>query len=115
MVLTVAGQLPEATRRGTVLDVPQSAGGMGGRNFASVLSKRGDPGDANLLQFSAVLFSVAQGRSVAHIDLQYSGSSADEATNQFLAKLAQTLPATTCAGWIWSADVDAERIRKLDS
>jgi hypothetical protein len=74
--------------------------------------KRSAPG-RDVLQLSAELFSVAQGRSVAVIDMQYSGDSVDEAERQFAARVAQLFPAITCKGWDWSAKVDPDRIRAL--
>jgi hypothetical protein len=68
--------------------------------------------ETDALEMSASLFSIAQGRSVALVAMQYSGVSADEAVTQFAAKLAQALPGTTCAGWNWGANIDAESIRR---
>ncbi|HZU83472.1 MAG TPA: hypothetical protein VE987_11170 [Polyangiaceae bacterium] len=113
MVLTASGRPPVAAPRTSVADVPKTAGGMGGAAFAGVSAPPKGAGDHELFQLSALFFSVAQGRAVARVDLQYSGASTDDAVNQFTAKLSQSLPGSTCSGWNWPAERDAERIRRL--
>jgi hypothetical protein len=68
----------------------------------------------DVLQLSASLFSVSQGRSVASVDMQYSGDSIDKAIGEFTDRMRRLLPASTCTGWNWDANVDPERIRKLE-
>jgi len=119
LVLVEAGRLPAPDEKVSVVNSPSprgpspmgSQGGAGFSTFAR--DKRSGGGDSDVLQLSASLFSVAQGRSVALIDLRYSGQSTDEAEREFTAGLARLLPAATCRGWDWHTHVDAERIRKL--
>jgi hypothetical protein len=66
-----------------------------------------------VLQLSASLFSVAQKQSVALVDMQYSGVSADDGVERFVDGLKQSLPSTTCSGWNWTGTVSPESIRKL--
>jgi hypothetical protein len=119
LVLVVAGRLPAPDEKVSVVNSPSPKGPspMGSKGSAGFSTfardKRGGAGDSDVLQLSASLFSVAQGRSVAMIDLQYSGQSTDAAEREFTAGLARLLPAATCRGWDWHTHVDAERIRKL--
>jgi hypothetical protein len=112
VVFTTAGKLRVPTKT-SVQDATRPAGGMGGRGFASIDSKPKGGEEGVVLQLSALFFSVAQGRSVALVDLWYSGESIDEALSAFNAKLSQSMPGATCGGWNWSAKVDPERIREL--
>ena len=70
------------------------------------------PGDPNLVDISALFFSVAPGRSVARVELQYTGASLDEAMTKFAAKVAQTVPQGHCVTWNWATAtaLDPERI-----
>jgi hypothetical protein len=93
---------------------PGGGGGiMGGRGAAGPRASRHKDTDTNALDFSASVFSVARGHSVALVSMEYSGSSADEAITLFSAKLARELRGTTCAGWSWDAPVDAAHIRQM--
>ena len=120
MVFTFAGKLPAPKPKTSVATnsgpagVGQSAsgrtGGPGGRRSA-----RGpafEPADPNELDISASLFSVAQGRSVGLVAMQYSGASVDEAIATFAARLAEALPRARCEGWDWSAKIDPEHLRQ---
>ncbi len=116
LVLIEAGKLsPE--EKVSIVDSPSPAGpGAGGGHGGSGLStfapkKHGTERD--VLQLSASLFSVSQARSVALVDMQYSGDSADEAMGEFTDRVRRLLPASKCAGWNWDAKVDPEGIRKL--
>ena len=55
----------------------------------------------------------SEGRSVALVDMQYSGDSAAEAMGEFTARVRRLHPESKCAGWNWDAKVDPEGIRKL--
>jgi hypothetical protein len=93
---------------------PSPSAAKGGAGFAVFKpDKRSANGPSDVLQLSASLFSVAQRRSVAVIDMQYSGDSIDEARSEFIAALARLLPAVQCKGWDSRSPVDAERIRSL--
>jgi hypothetical protein len=112
LVLTMAGRPPSLTKV-SVKDGPVTqmgpGGGMGsmrrGRQGAAQgpQSRREDP---NVFDMSALLFSVARGRSVARVSMQYSGQSVDEAEAQFAAKFAGALPSTKCVGWNWNATTE---------
>jgi hypothetical protein len=67
--------------------------------------------DTNVLDISASLFSVAQGRSVALVGMQYSGASVADAMTRFAKKLAQSVPNMKCANWNWNANIDPSHIR----
>lgn len=120
LVFTFAGTLPVAKPKeptGTSSGPPgvgQSAarrtGGPGGRR--ATRSPSFAPADPNELDISASLFSVAQGRSVGLVAMQYSGTSVDEAIAKFAAQLAEALPRARCEGWDWSAKIDAEHLRQ---
>jgi hypothetical protein len=118
LVFVEAGSLPPKENI-SVVDSPQPAGPSqgttkGSAGLATFNPKKHTGGaENNVLQLSASLFSVAQGRSVALIDMQYSGDSVEEAKGEFTDRVARLLPATTCKGWDWQAKVDPERIRKL--
>lgn len=58
---------------------------------------------APALRVAASLFSVRLHRSVAHLSMEYTGSSKNEALTVFARKLGSTLPQLVCAGWDWSA------------
>lgn len=124
LVLTFAGKLP---RRGAAdagarpsapptMGGPRGGGRMGGARGGGRM--RGPmPGpssdDPNALDISASLYSVRDSRSVALVELQYTGASVDEAMTKFAAKLAASFPQAVCAGWNWDAKVDPDRIRQI--
>jgi hypothetical protein len=116
LVLVEAGRLPPQEKTTPVADTPSPGGpgGTGGKGGLRTFDTKRRAPEPDLLQLTASLFSVAQGRSVALLDLQYTGDSIDEAIEQFTARVGRTFPATTCAGWNWQASVDPERIRKLE-
>jgi hypothetical protein len=70
------------------------------------------PVDTNVLDISASLFSIAQGRSVALVSMEYSGTSVDDALSKFSMKLGRSLVGVSCVGWNWDSKIDADRIRK---
>jgi hypothetical protein len=126
LVMTVAGKLPiKQTQRPESGPTPAPNIGPGGgqgrstgaapsRGGRGSLGRRAPSGerDTNELDLSASLFSIAQGRSVALVAMEYSGDSVDDALARFSAELARSLPAAKCVGWNWDAKVDAERIRQ---
>jgi hypothetical protein len=121
VVVTFAGKLPVAQSKPTVatnsgpMGVGQSGsrrtGGPGGGRRASRPSSA--PSDPNELDISATLFSVAQGRSVGQIAMQYTGESVDDALTQFAAQLRQALPQARCEGWDWTAKIDPDHLRQM--
>jgi hypothetical protein len=119
LVLIFAGKLPQhATDAGTPRTAPaQSAmGGRGGGGRRGGGRGGGTPKpesakDPNVLDISASLFSVAQGRSVALVGMQYSGTSVADAMTKFATKLARSVPNMKCASWNWNASIDPSRIR----
>ena len=64
------------------------------------------------MEISALFFSVAQGRSVAQVELHYTGASLDEAMTKFAEKVAQTMPQEHCVAWNWATPIDPDRIRQ---
>jgi hypothetical protein len=118
LVLVEAGSLPpqeeKATVANTVAQGPSPTATHGAAGLAAYAPKKHSGGESHdVLQLSASLFSIAQGRSVASIDMQYSGDSVVEAESEFAARVGQLLPAATCKGWDWRTQVAPERIRKL--
>jgi hypothetical protein len=119
LVLVEAGRLPASDEKVSVVNStapagPSPAGSKGTAGFAAFApSKRSDGVDRNVLQLTASLFSVAQGRSVAVVDMQYSGDSVSEAESEFTARVGRLLPAAKCKGWGSRANVDPDRIRRL--
>ncbi len=121
VVVTFAGKLPVAKPKPTVatnsgpMGVGQSGsrtnGGPGGGRRASRPSFAAP--DPNELDISATLFSVAQGRSVGQVAMQYTGESIDDALTQFAAQLRQALPQARCEGWDWTAKIDPDRLRQM--
>jgi hypothetical protein len=123
VVITFAGKLPVAKAKTTntvstssgPMGVGQSAprgarGATGGRHASG--GRSFDEPDPNELDISATLFSIAQGRSIGLVAMQYSGQSVDDAVAKFAAQLRQALPQARCEGWDWTAKVDQERIRQ---
>jgi hypothetical protein len=122
VVVTFAGKLPVAKAKPTVatnsgpMGVGQSGsrgmngGAGGGRRARSPSFAASDP---NELDISATLFSVAQGRSVGQIAMEYTGPSVDEALTQFAAQLRQALPQARCEGWDWTAKIDPDHLRQM--
>jgi hypothetical protein len=116
LVLTFAGKLPEPREAGVAdaafirTDKTHSGVGRGGAGSFGVHESE-TPADLNQLEISASLYSVALGRSVALVGMQYTGTDIDDALSRFAAKLRQSLPALKCAGWNWNASIDPERIR----
>jgi len=120
LVVIVAGKVPTPEKI-KVQDeqAPGPQGNMGGRGGGGGLGGmrsggsrrpfRAEPVDR--LDLSASLFSVPKVASVALVELEYSGESADDAVAKFSAKLAASLPGATCAGWNWDAKIDPEAIR----
>jgi hypothetical protein len=113
LVVTAAGQLP-AQKKVSVQDQPHAHGaGSAYRSKAGKSGNKDKEFDPNVLQLSAQLFSVAEGHSVAVVDLKYTGDSADEALAKFTSQLAQSLPGSKCTGWDAEAKLDPDKIRQL--
>jgi hypothetical protein len=115
LVITMSGQLPtKAKASGGTTAKPQTSAG-GGRRAGHPMRgpSRAAPGgpEANVLEISALLYSVAKAQSVGALTMQYSGASIDDAEAKFSLRLAQAFPSMGCVDWNWSAKVDADRIR----
>jgi hypothetical protein len=118
LVLVEAGSLPPQEEKPDVASTPAQGPSPTATHGAAGLAayapkKRSGSESHDVLQLSASLFSVAQGRSVASVDMQYSGDSVGEAESEFAARVGRLLPAATCKAWDWRTKVDPERIRKL--
>jgi hypothetical protein len=118
LVLVEAGQPPAPAAKVSVVSGSGPAGpGPNATSGKAGLSAYGpgkhSGGKGDILELSASLFSVALGRSVALLDMQYSGNSRDEAEREFTERVGRLLPAVPCRGWNWSAGIDPERIRTL--
>jgi hypothetical protein len=115
LVITLSGHLPQPTRADGGAPPPRPSAG-GGRRAGHGMRSAGQPrapgeSDGNVLEISALLYSVAKAQSVALVAMEYSGASVEDAETKFAARLAQALPSMACAGWDWAGKVDAERIR----
>jgi hypothetical protein len=117
LVLVEAGKLPPPDAKVSVVNStapgPSATGTKGSAGFSAFAPDKRSAAGHDVLQLSASLFSVVQGKSVALLDMQYSGDSIAEAESAFAARFGRLVPAATCKGWNWSANVDPERIRKL--
>lgn len=119
LVLVQAGHLPapeektNAVNSSAAAPGPNASGSQRSGLSTFAPKRHSGDGDPNVLQLSASLFSVAQRRSVALVDLRYSGDSVEDAIGEFTARVARLFPDTTCRGWNWHTDVNPERIRRL--
>jgi hypothetical protein len=115
LVLTFAGKLPTKARDNAAAHATAAPSGGGGRRHGGH-RVRGAPtaeggADSNRLDISASLFSVPQHRSVALIQMRYSGASIEDAMTKFTGKLTESLPDMKCVGWNWSVNIDPNRVR----
>jgi hypothetical protein len=65
-------------------------------------------------QLTALFFSIPQHQSVGLIQLNYSGSSIEEALTEFRTRLETEFPGAKCSGWNWAANIDESKIRGLE-
>jgi hypothetical protein len=114
LVLTFAGKPPTREKYSLASEAarPQGRAGAQGGARGGMRRATAQPANSDMIDMTASLFSVAHGRSVALVTMQYSGASVDDAIARFAEKLAESLPETKCTGWIWEATVDPERIRR---
>jgi hypothetical protein len=114
LVLTFAGKLPTKARdNGAAPAAAAPSGGgrrRGGRRGGGAPSAEA-AADPNRLDISASLFSVPQRRSVALIQMRYSGASIADAMTKFTGKLKESVPDLKCVGWNWSVNIDPEGLR----
>jgi hypothetical protein len=101
IVFQMYGRPPRRARRGEADEGILIAHG-GGAADSHYLPKR-TPTEADAMEVSATLFSVAARHSVAHVVLEYSGSRVDDAIAKFSQKLTTAIPDAICAGWKWHA------------
>jgi len=92
----------------------RGGGSRGRRRTQAAPSERRSAGERSALEVTATLFSVALHRSVAVVQMIYSGSDAEEGLRKFSERLAASLPGSTCIGWNWAAHIDEDEIRKMD-
>lgn len=89
-------------------------GGGGGGPIAS--SPRSDSSsNPDDYQLTALFFSVAEHKTVALIELSYSGTSGEQALTEFRDRLESEFSGASCTGWNFPADIDPREIRKLSS
>lgn len=98
---------------GSGMGRPGGGGGMGRHGGQLSPEHAQEAGDGLLL--SASLYSVAEKRSVSALRMHYTGSRVDEALREFNQRIETEFPGTQCSGWDWSARVDPDAIRKLES
>jgi hypothetical protein len=117
LTIAVAGKYARAAPAASAslpapTSLPPSRRGGRGRRRASAPAERARA-ERNELEMSATLFSVSQRRSVASVEMKYTGTSGDEAVTEFVAKLRETMSGSTCAGWKNDVHPDEERIRTM--
>jgi hypothetical protein len=115
LVLTFAGKLPTKVRDKGAAQAAAAPSAGGGRRRGGRRG-RGAPtaeaaADPNRLDISASLFSVPQRRSVALIQMRYSGASVQDAMTKFTGKLTESVPDLKCVGWNWSVKIDPEALQ----
>jgi hypothetical protein len=113
LVVTVAGHTPKPTKY-SVVDQGKPPPGGGGSAYGPRGAHHGKDLDLNELQMAAQLFSVADNKTVAIVNLDYTGQSVDEARAKFLQQLGESLPSSQCVGWNADTKLDADKIRALD-
>jgi hypothetical protein len=117
LVLTMAGRLPVHPKTSLATEAAANGrpgsgrGTRGGGGRPSAARRRDD----NVLDISAILFSVRERRSVGVVENQYSGASFDQAIAAFAERLAHTLPGARCATWNWAVALDPEGVRQTMS
>jgi hypothetical protein len=126
LIVAIAGRLPQkasaadagARRPASTMPAPGANVGRGGGRGMRGGGRTGGPArneppkDANVLEISASLYSVSARRSVALLELEYSGPSVDDAMRRFGQALAQTIPGARCTEWNWEVKLDPDRIRQ---
>jgi hypothetical protein len=121
MTITVAGKYPEPatsarTPAGTTPPPPGPPPGRRGgrgRRRASAPPAEHASIERSALEMSATLFSVSQKRSIASVEMKYTGTNTEEAMNQFVAKLRETIPGSRCVAWKNDVRLDGDRIRGM--
>jgi hypothetical protein len=111
LVLTMAGQLPIHEKISLATEAAANGRpgtGRGTRGGRPSAARRDD----NVLDISAILFSVREKQSVEVVESQYSGASFDQAIAAFADRLAHTLPGARCATWNWAIALDPEGVRQ---
>jgi hypothetical protein len=89
-----------------------SRGGYGRRSMGTGESTQPHESDAPF-QVAALFFTVKDHRSDGLVQLNYTGSSIEEALRAFRARLDAEFPGASCGTWDWSTKIDAKDIRKL--
>ena len=97
---TIGGGIDDGSGNRPTASAPLPGGGRSPRG-------RGYKGPAgrgarmSALGPSGTLFSVRRRRSVARLNMVYSGSNLDDAIGKFVARLGEVIPGSTCRGWRW--------------
>ena len=115
MLITVAGRPPQAIDEPSSDSQATSKGSVRrkGQGSQDPMHKKKEPTDQNVFEVSASFFSIRLHRSVALVDMTYSGSRTDEAVKGFAAKLETELRGSTCSGWSSDVRVDDKRIHDM--
>jgi hypothetical protein len=95
---------------------PGNGGGGAGRRRGGGQSSSTPEADESSapFQLSALFFNVREQKSVGLIQLNYSGTSIEEALTEFRSRLETEFPGASCRGWNWSANIDENKIRNLE-
>jgi len=119
LTITVAGEVaaaPDAGSASAATPTFQPTRGRGGRRRRSTPSAPpGEPSaqDSKAFGIAASVYSIRLHRSVALVQMTYTGRSVNDAIDKFRQELARDLQGATCAGWDWNVEIDEGRIRRL--
>jgi hypothetical protein len=91
----------------------RGGGGRGSRGGSAATDTQANATADDPFAISASFFSVHEHRSVALVQMSYSGTRIDQALGHFKERLEAEFPRATCSGWNWSVQPDEGRIRAL--
>jgi hypothetical protein len=111
MVLSLRGRI--ATAKVTAADAPPGAPAAtpskrGGGPQGQHPRTHGRLAEINEFGMAATIFSVRLHRSVARLNMTYTGTDHEEAVRSFVEKLGTILPGATCRGWKWATSTGVE-------
>ena len=124
LLVTIVGRPHHASGGGSPSQAIPSAGGRrgggagrrggGGARGGGMTTNTSEAGDSSTpFQASALLFSISAHHTQALVEMNYTGTSMEEALRAFKDRLETEFPGAACSGWNWSAAVDAASVRRL--
>jgi hypothetical protein len=101
---------------GPEVAAPRGRGMSGGRRGAATRGVRPDTDKPSAdYQLTALFFGVREHKTVAVVEMNYTGTSGEEAIAEFRNRLESEFSGASCAGWNFSVEIDPLKIRKLAS